>query len=161
MLRGALFAALLSCVASTAHAELGRDDQWIYHPATAEHGARAELRGDSSAGPATELIFQVECLRAERTLLFRFDAWDGLSAAELDRQMSLLLGDDGEVGVVIPTSRDGVHLLGRLALTGRLASAVRDARYVTIYAPNDMDEAFHAGEAPALKRLTRECWERT
>ncbi len=119
------------------------------------------MRGDSNAGPATDLIFQIECLRAERVLLFRFDAWDGLPPAELNRHMSLVLGFNGEVGFPIPTTRDGTHLLGRLALTERIASSVRDARYFMIDAPNDMNEAYHGGEAPALKRLTRECWERT
>jgi hypothetical protein len=41
-----------------------------------------------------------------------------------------------------------------------LVASLEGAEYVMIGAPNEMDEAFHAGAAPALRRLTRECWER-
>ncbi|MEQ1493618.1 MAG: hypothetical protein ABL932_24045 [Terricaulis sp.] len=121
----------------------------------------AELRGDSRQGPSTELIVQIECVRAERVLVFRFDAWDGLPAEALDRPLALILGDNGELIFRMPTTRNGVHLIGRLALTPQSASAIRDASYVMIGAPNDMDEAFHGGGAPALKRVTQECLERT
>lgn len=161
MLRGAVLAASLLCAPGAAHAELGRDDQWVYVPAAADHGERAELRGDSGAGPATELIVQIECMRAERVLEFRFDAWDGLPAEELDRPLALLLGDSGELILRMPTTRSGMRLIGRLTLTPQSVAAIRDASYVMIDAPNDMGEVFHGGGAPALKRVAQECWERT
>lgn len=81
MLRGAFLAASLFCVASNAQADLGRDDQWTFIPANAEHGARAELRGDHPEGVPSLLIFQIEC-SAGRTLTFRYDLTPDLG--ELD-----------------------------------------------------------------------------
>jgi len=129
-------------------------------PATSERGESAELRGESRQGRASELIVQIECIRAARELVFRFDAWDGLPTGELDRPLALILGENGERILRMPKTRSGVHLVGRLALTQQTALDIRNASYVMIGAPNDMGEAFHGGRAPALKRVTDECWER-
>lgn len=160
MLRGALLlAASLLAFTATAHAELGRDDQWFYIPATAERGAMAEFRGDGNAGPSTDLIFQIECARRPARLLFRYygelDLERWVRPADIDAPMELIVNDSA----VYPmeTGRSGTQFLGSLTLTAGIAAAIRDADYIAIYVPDPMGEAFHAGEAPALKRLTREC----
>jgi hypothetical protein len=71
--------------------------------------------------------------------------------------MELILDDDYEPTYHLPTTRRGAHLEGRLALTAEVVAAIRDATYVMIYAPSDMEEAWHGGNAPALRRLAHEC----
>ena len=160
-MRGAILAtaALALCIATAAHAELGRDDQWRYVPATADHGARAELRGDFPEGVPTQLIFQIECIRVQRVLVFRYDASPfDLPEDALSRRMELILNEYDGPTYLMPTSRRGEQMEGRLTLTSEIVSAVRNATYVMIYAPSDMDEPWHGGDAPALRRVTAECW---
>jgi hypothetical protein len=163
MRRGALLVVFALAFAASAHAELGRDDQWTYVPANADHGARAELRGDRPHRVPTVLLFQIECLRDERVLVFRyFSGWEEMPL----EQMELLVSADqtpyhDDAPFRMPTRRlTASSLEGRLTLNDRIAVTVRDGAYFMISAPNDMGEPWHAGEAPALKRLVRECWER-
>jgi hypothetical protein len=77
--------------------------------------------------------------------------------------IELLISLDGtpihdDIAFRMPTERGRVSTLeGRLALNGEIAAAVSDARYIMIYAPSDGGEPWHAGQAPALRRLVREC----
>jgi hypothetical protein len=152
-------ALVLFSLTSVAHAVLGRDDQWTYIAAADGHGARAELRGDDADGIPTHLIFQIECLKPDRALLFRYDASGfELPQQALSREMTLILnGYDGPT-YPIQTSHRGWQMEGRLALTEEIAARVSAATYFMIYAPSDMDEPWHGGGAPALRQLVAECW---
>jgi hypothetical protein len=149
--------AILASAASPASAELGRDDQWSYVAATDDHGARAELRGDGASGSSTNLIFQIECLAAERVLRFRYQtSASGLADEHIDPLMSLI--PDGQRPITIRARRVADLLEGDLGLNAETVVAIRDAPRFSIAASNDMGEAWHAGSAPALRRITRECW---
>lgn len=161
MLRGAFLAAYLLCVVSNAQADLGRDDQWAFIPESAEHGARAELRGDHPEGVPSLLIVQIEC-SADRTLTFRYDLspyLDELDAGQLEEPMGLVAGNWGsERNLPLVTRRIGNELEGVLALTSANVAAIRDAPTFYIYAPNQSGDAWVAGRAPALRQLVMECW---
>ncbi len=162
MLRGAIAAALFLAFATDAHADLGRDDQWAYVPANAERGAMAELRGDGPQGVPSLLIIQIECERSARALIFHYDLTPFLGdidPRELAPPMGLVLDLDRELPMA--TRRTGNTLRGRLPLNAENVDAIAAASAFHIYAPNGSGDPWVAGRAPALKRVTRECWERS
>lgn len=164
MLRGWLarlaLAAGLFCIASAAHAELGRDDQWTYVPGTSEHGARAELRGDGAQGVPTQLIFQIECQRSRRTLIFRYspDMREFAEPYPEDQAFDLALDGD-ERSFAMPRRPGDTPFQRRLGLTAEIAAAISGASEFWIYAPNESGHPWLGGRAPAFRRLVRECWD--
>lgn len=158
-MRAAALALLLAVLPTVARAELGRDDQWSFVPATTEHGARAELRGDEPEGVPTQLIFQIECAARARVLIFRYDASEfGLPEAALSQRIALILNHFDGPDYSMPTSHTGARMEGRLALTADIAANIRDATYFEIAAPNDSGDAWQGGRAPALRQLAATCW---
>lgn len=145
-------------LSTLAHAVLGRDDQWTYVPATADHGARAELRGDWPEGVPSLLIFQIECDRESPTLTFRYDP--DLREFEQpypeNEAFELVIDDDART-FVMPRRRGDGPFERRLLLNDEIVVAVQNARDFLIYAPNESGHPWIAGRAPAFRRLVSEC----
>lgn len=162
MLRGVLLAATLLFFATSARAELGRDDQWTYVLANADHGARAEFRGDTLDERAIDLMFQIECATSEPVLVFRYFVTTNVPVGPM--ALMVYAADPGARGHVfsMPARRVSDTLLeSRLPLTNEVVGSIATGQYFEIgtpVAPDDMDEPFFAGGAPALRRVARECW---
>lgn len=162
--RGALFAAATLCFATSARAELGRDDQWTYVPAAEARGAQAELRGDRPEGVPSVLIFQFECVSAERLLVMRFfiDDAEEIEPSQLNDPLGMVVSlPDRDIVFSAPVRQRSDRLEGRLRLSSDMVATIGSAAFIGLLAPEAGGHLWSGGEAPALKRLVQECWERS
>lgn len=158
MLRGALLAAFLLCIAPVAHAGLGRDDQWSYVAANIEHGARAELRGDYPEGVPSLMIIQVECLRETRSILVRHDYDEREFIGPYPADVPFQLVVDGQRTINMRhLPPDGVSVR-RLSLSAEIVGSIEAAEDFELYTPSESGHAWRLGRAPAFRRVVRECW---
>lgn len=102
----------------------------------------------------SQVLFRVHCFSyPDISFVYHGDSAVKLKPGD---SMTLLL-DDRPYRLSVEYFKSSDHLVGRIKLTTALKTAITKAKDINIAAPNEMDEPWYTGEAPALKRLIKEC----
>ena len=154
--RNLMTAAIAASVVVVASVATAGEEQWVYIPKGPDGPTAVFLdftlstvvlrfHCDQAAGELVLVAPETTTLRARQTLGLAFGG-----GSVIPLRTSRLNG----LAVTISASH---ALIGRLVVTPKLASAMAEAKFIDVLAPNDMDEAWHVGQAEPLRHVVRAC----